>query len=401
MLAYYFAILLPVFADLFWAASLATQARSNLRPQNVWIGLSLTAGVIAFIWAAAISGVGYGGRFYVWEMIEEFVVLMYYPFVYLYFRALTDERRFSWHDYLTMLPALLLGVANAAFYLSFDDSSVATETLARMAYDGAAARAAEPFRLRIFYFVTVTLLNLVVWMQMIVIMTYAVWRSVRYRRRLDEFFSDSDGKSLENTRTMIVCLFMLLFFSSLFCVGRYYYAEHPTLGALLMAVIGVGSYVLHYNVAQLRYTASELAGEELAGDAEAHDKGYAQAESVAENARWDRKIDKMSSAFTSLMDEEHIFLQSDLRLDDVARMMRTNRAYISRMINEHFGCSFSSLVNGRRIAWAQSLLRDDPRMLLESVAESSGFNHASAFSRMFRVVTGMTCRDWMRHEGLI
>ncbi len=388
---YYLAILLPCFVDLFWGVTLAIRVRRNLRPQNIWIALLVVSATLSFIWASSITG-GPGGMPYALEIVEGFAILLYFPLIYLYFRSLTDERPLGWRDYLWLLPALLVGGANMGLYLTVGGPE-APELLSRLAHEGTAALKAEAPGQRMLYFVGVTLINLVARVQMVWVMIYAALRYMRYRRRLDEFFSNPEGKSLENNRATIICLFIMLSISIIFSVGRYYYTDHKALGILLMSLTGIVAYILDYNVASLHYTASDLAREQRQGDAEALSEGYA--------GQANPKMQALGEEFERLLDEEHIFLQSDLRLDDVARMMRTNRAYISRMINERFGCSFSTLVNSRRIARAQELMKAQPELKTEQLAESSGFANATYFSTTFRRQTGQTSREWRRKNGIL
>ncbi len=397
MFFFHFIFLIPCFANLFWAAVLSCRGKSNLRPQNVWIGTSLLLAVSGFIWGAYLSGEG-GENFYKLEIVEAFTVLAYPAFLYFYYRTLTDERPLGWRDYLWLLPAVLIGTGTAVLYAAVDGPQ-APAILYDMAQGGASYRQGFPLSFRVLFLVSVTFFNISIRVELLAVIVYALLRYLRYRRRLNDFFSNSENKSMDSNRAMLHWVFCFLFASVFMTVGRYYYHSHPALAAGLMAVMGLISFAMGYNVRELRYTAVELAAEERRGDLEALQGGYAlgAGQDPPQGASRQREL---AESFDRLMDEERIFLQSDLRLDDLASRMRTNRTYLSRMINEHCGCSFSTAVNRRRIAWAQELMRTQRGMFQEQVAESSGFTHASAFSRMFRQVTGMTCSDWLRRNGL-
>ncbi len=399
MLAYYFATLLPCYVNLFWVVTLLMRFRHNLHAQKIWIGLAAVSTVMSFVWAAAIGGGMSPAAYYIMEIAEGFALLLYFPLIYLYFRSLTDEREFSWREYLWFVPAVVVGGLNAAMLLSADGVD-APAMLAAMSQGGAEARAAAPAGDRAMYLVGVTLINVVVWIQMVWVMIYAVWRYVRYSRRLDDFFSNLEDKSVENNRVMIIGMFVMLFFSLLMSAGRYYYAEHKDMGLAIMVVIGVVCYVLNYSASQVQYTARDLARDQMRGDAEAGSDEYDPA-SVTEPDLRNLKMHALADDFERLLVDEHIFLQCDLRLDDVARMMRTNRAYISRMINDHFGYSFSHLINSRRVEWAQQMMRTRPELKIEQLAEMSGFANATYFSSMFRRLTGVTCREWRQRNGLV
>lgn len=95
-----------------------------------------------------------------------------------------------------------------------------------------------------------------------------------------------------------------------------------------------------------------------------------------------------------LMEKEQLYLNSELRLTDMAAMLNTNRNVISNCINSQHGCSFSQFVNEYRVNHAQKLMRQHPDMKASEVWISSGFSTESSFFRSFKAVTGMTPSEW-------
>jgi AraC-like DNA-binding protein len=96
-----------------------------------------------------------------------------------------------------------------------------------------------------------------------------------------------------------------------------------------------------------------------------------------------------------LMDRDRLFLQSELKVADVAALLGTNVRYVSDCINQQEGCSFSQFVNGYRIDYAKKQLRDHPDKKIASVAYESGFANETSFFRAFKALTGMTPREWV------
>jgi YesN/AraC family two-component response regulator len=60
----------------------------------------------------------------------------------------------------------------------------------------------------------------------------------------------------------------------------------------------------------------------------------------------------------NLMNNEKVYLNEKLSLDDLARQLNTNSRYISQVINENFNKNFYSFINNYRIKEAQKLLSD-------------------------------------------
>jgi AraC-like DNA-binding protein len=96
-----------------------------------------------------------------------------------------------------------------------------------------------------------------------------------------------------------------------------------------------------------------------------------------------------------LMDEEQLFLNSELRIQDVAVRLSTNSRYVSECIKTELDCTFSQFVNTYRIKYAQKLLREQSDMKLSNISRASGFSGESSFFRTFRSIVGMTPREWL------
>ena len=104
--------------------------------------------------------------------------------------------------------------------------------------------------------------------------------------------------------------------------------------------------------------------------------------------------DALMQRICQLMDEERLFLNSDLKMADVATRLGSNASYVSSCINQLRGCSFIQFVNGYRIDYAKQLLRQHPDKKVSEVWASSGFANETSFFRTFKALTGMTPNEW-------
>jgi len=104
--------------------------------------------------------------------------------------------------------------------------------------------------------------------------------------------------------------------------------------------------------------------------------------------------DELMHRIGTLMEEEKLYLNSELKLNDVADALNTNRNLISSCINSQQGCSFSQFVNGYRVEYAKNLIRRKPDMKISEVWMQSGFSTETSFFRTFKAVTGMTPTEW-------
>ena len=84
-----------------------------------------------------------------------------------------------------------------------------------------------------------------------------------------------------------------------------------------------------------------------------------------------------------------------LTKEEVAQAVGSNSRYVSDCINQLEGRSFSQFVNGYRIDYAKQQLRQHPDIKLSALSLESGFANETSFFRAFKVLTGMTPREWL------
>ena len=112
----------------------------------------------------------------------------------------------------------------------------------------------------------------------------------------------------------------------------------------------------------------------------------------------DSANDELLNRIRQLMEQQQLYLNSDLKLEDVASALGLNRSYVSDCINSHTGDSFSQFVNGYRIEYAKSMLRNQPDTKVTSLYLSAGFSSEQSFYRNFKSFTGMTPKEWIASQ---
>ncbi len=103
--------------------------------------------------------------------------------------------------------------------------------------------------------------------------------------------------------------------------------------------------------------------------------------------------DLMESICT-LMEEQQLYLDANLKLTDLATKLGTNRTTISNCINSMRQCTFTQFVNNYRIRHAQQLMRNTPDKRASEVWMESGFATETSFFRTFKTLVGMTPTEW-------
>ena len=109
-----------------------------------------------------------------------------------------------------------------------------------------------------------------------------------------------------------------------------------------------------------------------------------------------RLIQHLTEQISDLIEKKELYLRKDLRITDLASELATNKTYVSLLINNISGSSFTNIVNGYRVRHAQDLMQKHPDMLLDDVATESGFASYTSFYRNFKAISGMTPQDWKK-----
>ena len=99
-----------------------------------------------------------------------------------------------------------------------------------------------------------------------------------------------------------------------------------------------------------------------------------------------------------LMDEQKPYLNSDLKLQDVADLLHSNRTYISDSIKTTRGQSFTQFINAYRLAEAMKQLQQYPEKKISAIWSEAGFATESSFFRTFKAANGVTPNEWRAQQ---
>jgi AraC-like DNA-binding protein len=94
------------------------------------------------------------------------------------------------------------------------------------------------------------------------------------------------------------------------------------------------------------------------------------------------------------MEKEKPYLNPAFRLNDLRKVLPLNRTYLSQLINSEYGCSFYQFVTNYRIRDAKRLLKEQPDMKMQDIAEHCGFSSPTVFARIFARETGKNPSEW-------
>ena len=111
---------------------------------------------------------------------------------------------------------------------------------------------------------------------------------------------------------------------------------------------------------------------------------------------------ELKNKLEHLMLTQKPYLNQELRLDDIAKLLDVSRHHASQVINENFGLNFYEYINRYRIEEAKKRLRPEMEDAVPSISEIAyqcGFNNRVSFYKAFRKITHTTPSVFMGKIG--
>ena len=99
------------------------------------------------------------------------------------------------------------------------------------------------------------------------------------------------------------------------------------------------------------------------------------------------------------LSDESVFCREGFSLNDLADFCGSNQKYVSRVLNEDFGKSFTLLLNECRIGVAKKRFLDFDNyshLTMEAIVHELGFKSRSTFSKTFKKLTGLSPSEFRR-----
>lgn len=104
----------------------------------------------------------------------------------------------------------------------------------------------------------------------------------------------------------------------------------------------------------------------------------------------------LSRRLRALLEEERLYLDSDLTLETLATRAGADERDVSRVLGSVLGGGYHDVIGRFRVRHAQRLLLEKPEATILEVLYAAGFNSKSAFHRAFREHMGATPSAYRR-----
>ena len=120
-----------------------------------------------------------------------------------------------------------------------------------------------------------------------------------------------------------------------------------------------------------------------------------------------QKIEKLSKGYVpetpeqlyqrimEVMETQQPYTDQDFDIPQLALMVRSNRTYVSKVINRQSGMNFRTWLAKYRINLVQKYLKENPEASLDELCVIAGYASRSSLFRHFKSITGYTPVNWL------
>lgn len=298
--------------------------------------------------------------------------LTVYPLFLLYISAITDrkplsqQKRFLWSAFM---PPVTAGIVVGGLY---------------GAMDAGEAKAFITSYLYLGYETTLSGLALAqAWVHIVCHITFAIQviivivrgfrRIRRFNKTVEQLYADTENKEIEAIPTILILFIVTSLVSTIVnVIGRQMFVDTVII-ALPSVAFSALIFALSWVGMQHNFSMRDIPEEQ---EKETDDSVKVTAVPSANSIIIYEKLE-------NLMNNEQIFLQNDLLLNDVAKLLGTNRTYLLQALSSCAHMTFKEYINRKRIAHAEQLIANNPLMPKTEIATRSGYNSMSSFYRNY------------------
>lgn len=303
--------------------------------------------------------------------------LIHGPFLYLYTRALSSQKHKQSHWFIHFLPFILaIGLLYQFYLFSFDEKIEV--------YKNAGAGFENVMKL----LYTSTLISGVVYviMSLVLLKKYSIY--------INNQFSDLEKINLNWLRYLIIGI-------GLIWLAVFFADEIYTFMLLDLFILFIGYFgVKQVGVFTNNHLRVQLVHEQITATAVANgiEKIKYQTSTADETL-----LLAIHQDLVQLMRDEKLYRNPELNLDELAQRLNVNPNILSQVINSIENKNFFDYINEQRIAEfiAISVLPENQKFTLLSLAFEVGFNSKTSFNRNFKKVTGHTPTMYLKQQKIL
>ena len=392
-----FIVQLPFSVCAVWCLILLSKRHKNLSDRLVMWVMGLLA-VSLYCGSMHMDMNPNYNRLAIGNVILQFSSLAVFPIICLYIRSCYEDYHISWVPYLSTLLSLILLLISIVLtsVIGIDRSG----QLIEMIHSGVVPRNLLSRLDKAYILFTFQIYFVTFFISLCISLIYVFAKLFTGKFKFKHIASFLRGEKSSFVAN-VICLFFVIYFIL--------WAVSVIFGSVICDTLSVWSVVWSLTAAVVLFligyvtTVPSLPGGYINLDRLRHPFG-AMRQSTQEYLQGidsgpmagvaTSGYDKIMDSFKRYMIKERGYLNPSLTIEEIARVLNTNRTYVSKLVNLYFGMSFRDYLSSLRMDYAKQLMKDEPDASLDYIAVKSGFQSSTQFIRKFREVEGITPTVW-------
>lgn len=363
----------PLYVTFFWAILLISSGLKENRAR-FFLGIFMLFAFMLYFSHAVFFKVK-DSSYLIIDPLYILSSLSVYPLYYWYIKLLTVESSIKLYNLRMLIPAALTSFSAAFLYLLMNDQerNIYFEGFLQDLEYSSNENILVTLQIWNFF-----LTRLIFGIQVIFFLISGRRLVLRYNSRVANFYSKLENRTLRWVSFLLYSFVITSIMSLIFnLIGRSEFLMHPRLLFIPSILFSFLLFFIGFLGYMQNHTVRDLEKDEIV--------------QPTENLKQYNKT-QLKENLLSLFREDRIYIRQDLKITQVAEHLKTNRTYVSKLINTEFSCSFSEFVNEYRLMEAKKSLEEDVQRTysLDYISENAGFGSVNTFIRVFREHEGIT-----------
>ena len=301
------------------------------------------------------------------------------PLLFFYIKSLTKpEFRFKKADFWHFIPALVIIIFELFVWIYDAQQPGFSDVQNGIFHESIVFKYVHPFT------------DELSTMSQLIYLAFAIDLFLKYKNKIVQYFSNTYKVELNWIRNFLIAytsLFSLYFFMNILNeITPLHWTQNwwsHFAGALVMIYVGMMGYFT--NLKSLYALTFEIK------------KNKAPLPDAPSSV-----YDDLKTALTTFMRTHRPYLNAELTLSELAKLMNIPTSQLSQAINIGFNKNFKDFINEYRVEAVKKMLLDgsSENFTLLSIAYDCGFNSKATFNRTFKKFTSITPTEYLKSHHL-
>lgn len=234
---------------------------------------------------------------------------------------------------------------------------------------------------------------------------YAIWTyvlTIKHAKNIRNRFSNLDKKELDWLKYQAIAL-SIIWLTVAFTDNPHMIFSAVVLFILFIGVFGINQMSV-FNSPQIAQSNQIFKSEDVLLEPQIKEpEEKSDLKRYAKSGLSDEKSTEIYNRLSEIMANEKIYLNNDLSLIDLARILNIHQNHLSQVINEKENKNFYTYINTLRIKEFIELAQrpENKNLTLLAIAFSCGFNSKSTFNKHFKLYTGTTPKNYLMNKVIV